>query len=636
MIIAFILLFVIYHKLIADRTEAYIHAITTWTLLLFIMTEILSVFHGISFLSLWTCWILIDVTLFAVILKHKKQYVLRNFFRGLKEYFKLEVIFFILLAAGMIFLALKMIPYNWDSMTYHLARLFHWEQNGSIAHYATTIDRQVASPVLGAFVNLHVYTMSGRSDKLLNLLQCFSYLTNGVLIYSLSAKLKCKRNFCIFSAVLFYTMPIAFAEALTTQVDHFAALWVISFTYLLLHPWLDTKLVFNKDMVLKAGVISLCIAFGYLAKPSVGVGMVVFAIWLLLVLIARKDQIVIVMRYICLAGAIIALTLVPELIRNIFTFHAMSAPVAGARQLMSSPHPKHIFVNFLKNFTFNFSVQGMPQISDKIKEICERIAYGLEIDINNPAISEDGREFTVMHSYTCDRAVNPVIMYLLVFVIIVMIVRIKKVDWRDIRTGFSISAIIAFLAFCVVLKWEAFVSRYMLSYLAVLCPVIAVQLEESFGGDKKRKYKIACETVVYVLCAMELFNLVKFHGSMALGYSRNGYFASRKWEAEPYREIAEYINNNDFQEIGLHLEKNMYEFPLTLMIDNYSRIEHVNVDNNTQIYEDESFVPEVILALGVEIGDTMECHGYLYKVVLEAGEDLNNYVLLKAGKIEQR
>lgn len=156
--------------------------------------------------------------------------MLKNFIWGAKNIFRLEMLIIMFLAVFMVFLALKMIPYNWDSMTYHLAGLFHWKQNKSVAHYATTIDRQVASPTLGAFVNLHVYTMSGRSDKLLNLLQCVSYLTNGVLIYSLAAKLKCKRNHCILSAALFYSMPIAFAEALTTQVDNFAALWASDLT----------------------------------------------------------------------------------------------------------------------------------------------------------------------------------------------------------------------------------------------------------------------------------------------------------------------------------------------------------------------------------------------------------------------
>lgn len=61
-------------------------------------------------------------------------------------------------------LALGTIPYNWDSMTYHLPRIAYWRQNRSIAHYATNCIRQISSPVLAEFVNLHVYILCRGHD----------------------------------------------------------------------------------------------------------------------------------------------------------------------------------------------------------------------------------------------------------------------------------------------------------------------------------------------------------------------------------------------------------------------------------------------------------------------------------------
>ena len=89
----------------------------------------------------------------------------------------------------MLGLALKTMPYNWDSMTYHMPRVFHWLQNGSVAHYATNIGRQVASPVLGAYVNLHVYALAGGNDLFVNLLQSVSYLSSGILVYAIAGKI---------------------------------------------------------------------------------------------------------------------------------------------------------------------------------------------------------------------------------------------------------------------------------------------------------------------------------------------------------------------------------------------------------------------------------------------------------------
>lgn len=129
----------------------------------FVITEVLSIFQMITTLSLWICWIGFDIVLiFLIIIKYRKVGCRKiGDLVQLKCINNKKALLWGVLAIGMICLALKTMPYNWDSMTYHLQRIFHWYQNGTVAHYETHIDRQVASPVLGAFVNLHVYAMAG-------------------------------------------------------------------------------------------------------------------------------------------------------------------------------------------------------------------------------------------------------------------------------------------------------------------------------------------------------------------------------------------------------------------------------------------------------------------------------------------
>jgi hypothetical protein len=43
-------------------------------------------------------------------------------------------------------LALITPPNMYDSMTYHMSRVVHWIQNGSLAHYPTSIGRQLFLP----------------------------------------------------------------------------------------------------------------------------------------------------------------------------------------------------------------------------------------------------------------------------------------------------------------------------------------------------------------------------------------------------------------------------------------------------------------------------------------------------------
>lgn len=119
-------------------------------------------------------------------------------------------------------------------MTYHLTRLPHWAQNGSIAHYVCHDISQIATPPLAEFVNLHIYILSGQNDYFVNLLQTFSYILAIFLIYKISLKIGCNQLFASLAALVFATTPIAFAEALTSQVDMFSGLWLVVFVYSIL------------------------------------------------------------------------------------------------------------------------------------------------------------------------------------------------------------------------------------------------------------------------------------------------------------------------------------------------------------------------------------------------------------------
>ena len=67
-------------------------------------------------------------------------------------------------------LALLAVPITYDSMTYHLARVVHWAQNGSVDFYPTHIIRQLYQPPWAEYALLHLFLV-GRGDRLVNLVQ---------------------------------------------------------------------------------------------------------------------------------------------------------------------------------------------------------------------------------------------------------------------------------------------------------------------------------------------------------------------------------------------------------------------------------------------------------------------------------
>lgn len=608
-----------------DAITSYIYAVTLWILYCYIITESLSFGNLLTRTGLLAAWGIYDICLLLVLvyrIRREKLSVqqIRSDLWGVLH--SKGVICFLIYAAVMVVCALIIIPYNWDSMTYHCARLFHWAQNKSVAHYATGNSRQVSSPVLAAFVNVNVYILTKNGGSVLNLLQCVSYLSNGMLVYSVAKKLQLSSKSCVLSAVLFYSMPIAFAEALTTQVDNFSAFWLLSFVYLILDfTKKNQKIRFDRETMEKVTVLSLCVAFGYLSKPSVGFGMLFFAGWLFIMVLVRKDNWK-VFLYALGAGILLVIILLPELNRNFQTFHAFASQETGARQLIGSLHPRHILVNLSKNLAFNLPCVWLYQSPHYIYSFVNKIAVWLRIDINSPVISEDGREFSIHQpqTYGCDTAVNPVIVWAILIGTIIFVISLKnyiKNKENLQKIGYFIVSVGSFFLFCAVLRWEPFVSRYMISYLALLCPAIGIVLDMVQERVPQAAVRGAY-VILYFLCMTEMLGLFLNYRDIVKNYRGDkGYFVVRDGIYNDYKEITDYINGLDVESIGLYIGSDSYEYPLIQMVSEDIRVEHVNVGNETEVYTDYSFIPDIVISYEKgEIG-TMNVNAQEYEVIKE-------------------
>lgn len=614
-------------KSIEDRgLGSYIEACCLWMLFLFILTEVLSVGHALRFRFLLAAWGALDMLLLILLAAQLKkmgftaklvleraretvQYGWRML-RGAPYYGILLVIGIVVLR-----LSLATTPYNWDSMTYHLPRIAYWTQNRSVAHYATHSIRQVCSPVLAEFVNLYVYILCRGHDQFFNLLQGMSYITCAVMAGAIAGRLSCGRIYCFLAALLFMAMPIAYAEALTTQVDNFAAVWLLFFVYRLL-DYVDAKkaMRFDKITVCRVGTMGLCVAWGYLAKPSVCVGMVVFALWLLLVCIRRGDSVRGLAGIFFSALPCVALPLVPEILRNFKTFGAYASPVAGAAQLVGTKHPAYLLVNMIKNLSFNLPTPFVRNGHEIFAEIARKTAALLRVDLNAGSISENGRTYMLHEAgnYGCDTAVNPTVFWLFLFCVLWAVLGFGRKKWAGCCRGYFVSASVSFAVFCMVLRWEPFVSRYMIAYLALLCPMIAAGIQMGTAGKRGKIFRWGIVGIVSLLCVAETVNLSRYHSDIWKGRACTrpyGYFTARWDELAVYPPIVDEIKSREYENIGLRLLKaDDFEYPFWEMLDG-CRLEHVLVSNETAVYADESFVPDCIIWFGnlpeepVKIGD---------------------------------
>lgn len=619
--------------------NVYVQAMSLWMLFCFLLTEVLSLFQGINKLSLSMAWIGLDVFLIGLLslqmlkLQEAKWQEIRNCFPLERLWRNKENLMLLVIALIVFVLALRTVPYNWDSMTYRLARVAYWAQNGSVQHYANNSLRLIANPPLGEFIHLNIYVLQDGSDKAMNLLQCISYITCTVLVYGIAKKIRCNRAFCFLAAILFQSMPIAFSEAVNTQVDLFATVWLLGFTYLLLDFTQEEKeILWNAENRSKVFTLGLCVAWGYLGKTSVCVAMAVFCVWLLITCIARRDRFVNLIRLAGCAGAGMIITMPWEIIRNLQTFHAISSPLAGARQLVGTLNPIYLFVNFLKNFVHNLPCVYLGQGRDFLETFTRRVAKLLNVDINAVSIAEDGAGYGLrpLQDYGHDTAINPIIVWLFVICVIWAICRIRQIEWRVLYKSYSLAAAFSFLIFCVVLRWEMYVTRYMLSFLALLCPMIAHQLQNRTENKEKSGLRSAILGAVCCLCLLEVGNLTIYHRNICVRGGADsrpyGYFTNRTNIYEEYMQTAQTIRDSGYQYVGLWLGGDDYEYPYwALLKDVVTRIEHVGVTNESAVYVDKEYQPECIIWHGAVPAETFIWNGQTYPNVIEIAE--NRYIL---------
>ena len=573
-----------------DKIKSFIYALTIWGSVLYLVTEFLSFFNSINRSSLFVFWLILDLILYLV--GRKRKCKLNISLKLDKHKIAVLIIFCLVLVGDFI-----VVPYNWDSMTYHLPRIMFWAQNGSVAHFPTYDSRMLTSPVLAEFVNLHNYVLIG-SDKFFNFVQGFSFIGIVLLIVCICKILNLDKKVTCLACFLFMSMPIAMAESLTTQVDLFSTVWALVFVCSSLDLMNKDKIVV-RDEIFNLTILGLSMGLGYLSKPSVCLMMLVFGLALLIVRIKHKDGITVYILCPIIIG-IVALSIVSfEIIRNIDTFGAVSDPIAGERQLVGTLLPNYLIINFLKNFFFQL---GLPFIYQKVGPAYRIIAFIgrlIGVDINEPLIAEDGMTYCIPDATNigCDTSIATLVCVLLIIVLALCVIRKKKLDIFDKTT------LISFIVFLFILRWERYESRYVLTYLALLCVFVSKKLYEV-------NINVIFEKVIYLGIILSICWFVvyfpRLYSEPSIFKRPDGYFASNIEIKDEWLNLSEYINGQDIKTVTIASYDRNYTYPIFVLCD----LEHIEcfADGVSNEYK-----PDAIVYIG-ECDEIVNYHGYTYKL----------------------
>lgn len=538
-------------------TVSYVKAFVALGLVVTAITEVLSVFRLLHLLPLCAAWVV------AIVL------VLR--FRAPRrqtdpdpdehpperqvEFVPLAVVVFVL--ATTLLVALVAAPNNWDSMTYHLARVSHWIVNRSVAHYPTNVERQLWLNPFAEFAVLNLQILSGGSDRFANLVQWCAFAGSLAAISAIVIRLGGSRAGAAAAAVFAATTPELILQSTSTQNDLVAGLWLICFILL----GLDAVERIGDGKSTRPGRVLLlwaAAAFGLAlsTKPTAFVFGAPFLIWL--AIRAFRAKVANIDAPSVILGVVFFLTpIAPHLLRNWSVYSNPFGNPTILKQLRGETlTPSEVVADLTRNLFPHF---GTP--SREFNEKLESKLVGIERRLLNVDLYKDegwGR-FRIPDSNTHeDWAGNPLQLAFGAVAVCWLLAR-----WRRSRSAavYAACTVLAFLSFCVAFRWQPWNTRLQVPFFLLLAPIIGA----SVSG--MRRWALPVISVVLLIAAGPA--LFRNQSRPLVGADSilrrprlEQYFANRPDLYGPYWRSVAALWRTGCREVGLKGHEDILEYPL--------------------------------------------------------------------------
>lgn len=498
-----------------------------------------------------------------------------------------------LLLAGVLVSALAAAPGTGDSITYHLSRVAHWQQNHSVAFFPTHNERQLFFPPFAEYAILHLQLLVG-SDRLAALVQ-WSSLVGCLLAVSLLAQALGAGRFGQLMAVAFAgTIPLALLEGSSTQNDLVVAFWLLAAACF---AWRAIETDANGSLAVAAGSCGLALltkATAYLIVPALALGWVVG--WV------RGDRRLPWRRG--LAAAALAATLPAGFwARNLAVYgELIGSAESRSYHATLDLQPAAIASRFLRGIVLHASAPPTRlHLPDRAATLVEGLERRLDVPAGEWRLDRAEWRYTLVRE---DRAAAPLHLFLAVCVVAVLLVgrrnRPGAVWWH--ATGVAAGALLV----GAVLEWNPWVVRFHLQLMLLAAPLIGITAAGRYRRLSAGLALSMAAAATYPVAGNQLRPLVG--PGMVLRTSRETeYFASISTErSEVYRAVIRELTASGDSVVGLALGSDGFEYPFWSLIPGVRsgqvRLCHVWVTNPSRALTTEPPCrPQVVVAGAVEV-----------------------------------
>lgn len=549
--------------------EAFIRAILLFSFMILISTEVLSRFNLYTYRGLAVFWTVFDILLLLVfVLKFKHRFP--SFDAGYSRIRlglgsvgisgKILVTIILLLILGIFIQGLIYPPNNYDSMTYHMARIVHWVQNGNVDYYPTSILRQLYQPPFAEYCIAQLCILS-KSDLWGNNVQLFFLVSTLAVMVAIARELGLTPIQQLLTMFLVVTVPEVILQSSNTQNDVVVSFFIATTIYYCLVCYKEGTIPQYLFLALSISLAILTKATAYIYLTPV---LLVFGLAVIIQSFQKRQWSFIYKFLLIFMGVL--------LINGTFFYrnYAFSGSILGAskaeyQMYANETHsPGSIASNITRNVALHY---GMPVLAGITENTVKLFHIWLRQSPDDPNTTFGNvKDFRINPYGTHEDYGANIIQVTLILIMFFSFFLFPHKAQKAILFYFLL-IVSMFLLFCLHLKWQPWHSRLHTPLFILITPVMAWCL--SSWIPQKPGSIILCVIAFYAVSVLT-FNYLRplcplppYTANVKIMDDRfKKYFINRNSALHDYDEISGYLKAAGYKNIGLKLGQDDCEYPL--------------------------------------------------------------------------
>lgn len=574
--------------------------------------ELLSLPHAVTLAGLVGLWSAPIVLLGALMLRWRKGGgILRlpriDPPRSIPEWSLVLIVIVALSATAIVAYAAP--PNTWDSLTYHMARVAHWAQAGSLGHYATGIERQNLMAPGAEIGMLHAYVLA-QGDRLANFPEWLAMVASVIGAAALASRLGASRAGQMLAAAFVATLPMGIAQATSTMTDYVVAIWVVCVAF-------ETFCLIQLGPNERVDVVPLAMAAGLaiLAKPTAFAFLAPFAL-VVAVVILRQHGVKVLLTSTAIATALIFVVNAGYLGRNQATY---ANPLGSAGKLETHANAvfnaKVVVSNLIRNASLH-AATPWSAVNDVVFRGVIWIHLKMGQGLTDPSTTVHS-DFLILKPKPDElRAGNPLHALLAVITLLVLAVWALRGRAPALMPLLLLGlAATGFVLLSSMFKFSVFGGRYHLPFFVLVAPAVGWLL----GRDRSGWLPGGVGILLLLASPTYLFRLQQRpllrdrDGQSVLTSSRASlFFPQAQWLEERYSAVTNVLLDSTCSSVGIMLSGDAAEYPLWPLLGaprSQVRLEWIVAGTPSARYADPSFRPCAVICDTSCPGDWTEVRG---------------------------